>query len=236
MNNVGIKPWKAETFKLRAEYYFERVGQFSIGGFRRNYTNFWQTQRVVPTPEFLENYGIDPNLYGGYEFFTQVNQPGTYSLTGFDVDYRQALTFLPQWARGVQVFGNASAIRQSGADLGSVSFAGFIPRIYSWGISLTRPKWNARVNWNYRGRQRNASVTGVGIESGTFNYASKRMYVDVLGEYYFWKRVGFFFNLRNVGDATEDVGIYGPSTPEVAQFRQRIDYASLWTFGIKGTW
>ena len=36
VNNVGIKPWKAETIKLRAEYYFERVGQVSIGGFRRN--------------------------------------------------------------------------------------------------------------------------------------------------------------------------------------------------------
>ena len=44
-----------------------------------------------------------------------------------------------------------------------------------------------------------------------------------------------FFNLRNVGDATEDLQIFGPSTPEHAQFRQRNDYASLWTFGIKGT-
>ena len=69
------------------------------------------------------------------------------------------------------------------------------------------------MNWNYRGRQRNAPVTGVGIESGTFNYYSKRLYVDVLGEYYFWKRVGFFVNLRNIGDATEDMEILGPNTP-----------------------
>jgi hypothetical protein len=53
VNNVGVKLWKAETFKVRAEYYFERVGQVSVGAFRRNYTNFWQTQRVAPTPEFL---------------------------------------------------------------------------------------------------------------------------------------------------------------------------------------
>ena len=26
-----------------------------------------------------------------------------------------------------------------------------------------------------------------------------------------------------------------PSTPSNAQFRQRIDYASLWTIGLKGT-
>jgi hypothetical protein len=91
------------------------------------------------------------------------------------------------------------------------------------------------VNWNYRGRQRNAAVTGVGLEPGTFNWSSKRLYVDVLGEVVVWKRLAVFANLRNAGDATEDVEIAGPSTPDVAQFRQRIDYASLWTIGIKGT-
>ena len=78
-------------------------------------------------------------------------------------------------------------------------------------------------------------MNGVGIEPGTFNWSSKRLYVDVLDEYYFWKRVGLFVNLRNVGDATEDTEITGPNTPAHAQFRQRIDYASLWTIGIKGT-
>jgi Ca-activated chloride channel family protein len=60
--------------------------------------------------------------------------------------------------------------------------------------------------------------------------------IDIVGEYYFWKRTAFFFNFRNINDATEDVKIFGPSTPDVARFRQRIDYASLWTFGVKGTW
>jgi iron complex outermembrane receptor protein len=154
-------------------------------------------------------------------------------MQGIDFSYKQVLTFLPRWARGVQVFANASRQRLLGDE--TASLAGFIPFSASWGVSLTRPKWNTRVNWNYRGRQRNAPVTGVGIEPGTFNYSSKRLYIDVLGEYYFWKRVGFFVNFRNIGDATEDTEILGPSTPQHAQFRQRIDYASLWTIGIKGT-
>ena len=154
-------------------------------------------------------------------------------MEGYDFNYKQALTGLPSWARGVQVFANASSQRLLG-DINS-NFAGFIPRSASWGISLTRQKFNVRTNWNYRGRQRNAPVNGVGIEPGTFNWSSKRLYVDVLGEYYFWKRVGLFVNLRNVGDATEDTEITGPNTPAHAQFRQRIDYASLWTIGIKGT-
>jgi hypothetical protein len=41
--------------------------------------------------------------------------------------------------------------------------------------------------------------------------------------------------LRNVNDATEDIERAGPSTPAHAQFRQREDFGSLWTFGVKGT-
>ena len=35
VNNAGIKAWSARTFNVRLERYFEGVGQFSIGAFRR---------------------------------------------------------------------------------------------------------------------------------------------------------------------------------------------------------
>ncbi len=233
VNNAAIKAWQAQTVNVRLEHYFEGVGQVSVGAFRREFENFFGNTTFLPTPDFLALYNLDPSVYGQYEVQTQHNIPGTVRTEGIDVSYKQALTFLPRWGRGIQVFANGSAQRLLGDE--TASFAGFIPRSASWGVSFTREKYNTRINWNYRGRQRNAPVTGVGIEPGTFNYSSKRLYIDVLGEYYFWKRVGVFVNLRNVGDATETTEIYGPSTPEHAQFRQRIDYASLWTIGIKGT-
>ena len=234
VNNAAIKAWQAETFSVRLEHYFQGVGQVSIGAFRREINNFFGDTVFNATPEFLALYDLDAATYNPYEVVTQRNLDSTVRMQGVDFSYKQALMFLPHWARGVQVFANASSQRLLGDETASLS--GFISRSASWGVSLTRPKWNARVNWNYRGRQRNAPVIGQGIESGTFNYSAKRLYVDVLGEYYFWKRVGFFVNLRNVTDATEDTEIRGPNTPEHAQFRQRIDYASLWTIGIKGTW
>lgn len=233
VNNAGIKAWSAQTVNVRLERYFEGVGQFSLGAFRREVENFFGNTTFNATPEFLALYGLDPAVYDPYDVSTQHNVQGTVRMEGFDFNYKQVLTFLPRWARGVQVFANGSSQRLLGDE--TASFAGFIPRSASWGISLTRRKYNVRVNLNYRGRQRNAPITGVGIESGTFNYSSKRLYIDVLGEYYFWKRMALFANLRNVGDATEDTEIYGPSTPAHAQFRQRIDYASLWTIGVKGT-
>ncbi len=232
VNNAGVKAWTAKTTKVRLEYYFERVGQISVGAFRRDFTNFWATRNGPGTPELLATYDLDPATYGGYEFSTQYNVPGVLTMTGLEFDYRQALTFLPAWARGVQVFANATALRATGE--GADNFAGFIPRTFNWGASLTREKFNLRMNWNYRGRQRRGLVTGAGIEPSTYNWGNKRLYIDLIGEYRLTRQLSLFGNLRNLNDATEDFEVAGPSTPPVAQFRQRTDFGALWTFGLKG--
>jgi hypothetical protein len=59
--------------------------------------------------------------------------------------------------------------------------------------------------------------------------------MDIQGDYNLTKQFALFFNMRNVGDVPEDVERLGPSTPEVAQFRQRENWGALWTFGVKGS-
>ena len=156
-------------------------------------------------------------------------------MEGVDFEYKQALTFLPQWARGVQVMANMTAIRATGD--ATASFSNYQPRVYNWGVSLTRPKYNVRMNWNYRGRRR-AGLIGASarsIEPGTYDWISKRLYIDLSGDYYLTKRFAVFASMRNLNDATEDVKRYGPSTPAHARFRSREDFGSLWTIGLKGT-
>ncbi len=236
VNNAGIKAWSAETTNARLEYYFAGVGQISVGGFRRDIKNFFGGTVFNATPEFLNLYGLDPALYDEFNVTTQENLPGKVRLTGVDFSYKQALTGLPAWARGVQVFANASAQRVTGDATATANFAGYIPRSGSWGVSLTREKYNLRINWNYRGRQRRAIVaSGASIEPGTYNWGLKRLYIDVSGEYSLTRRLALFTNLRNINDATEDTEISGPSTPAHAQFRSRLDFGSLWTFGVRGT-
>jgi len=236
VNNAGIKAWSADTTNARLEYYFAGVGQISVGGFRRDITNFFGGTVFNATPEFLNLYGLDPALYDKFDVTTQENLPGKVRLTGVDFSYKQALTGLPSWVRGVQVFANASAQRVTGDTTATANFAGYIPRSGSWGVSLTREKYNLRINWNYRGRQRRGIVaSGASIEPGTYNWGLKRLYIDVSGEYSLTRRIALFTNLRNINDATEDAEISGPSTPAHAQFRSRLDFGSLWTFGLKGT-
>jgi hypothetical protein len=92
------------------------------------------------------------------------------------------------------------------------------------------------MNWNYRGRQRRGILTGRGLEAGTYEWGSKRLYIDVNGEYRLGKHLAAFASLRNINDATEDYKRFGPSTPKLAQFRQRQAYGSAWIFGLKGTY
>ena len=232
VNNVSIKAWQAATYMARLEYYFGNVGQFSIGGFIRDFKGFFQNVTTLVTPEFLAAYGLDFDTYGQYPVATQFNDPDTIRMTGFEIDYKQALTFLPHWGRGLQFFANVSSQRAKGTD----NFQDMNPFTANWGLSLTRPKFNIRINENYRGIQRRSVVTGASIEPGTYNYRPKRLYVDVSGEYYLSRRFGLFVTLRNITGATEDQKAYGPHTPKYARFRQRDDYGgSLWSAGVKGS-
>ena len=234
--NIGIKPWFARSKVVRLEYYFPGVGVLSAGAFRREFENFFAQNNAPATPEFLALYGLDPAVYGKYDVATQYNLSTSTRVEGFDINYKQALTFLPHWARGIQVFGNLSRQRVTGA--AADFFSGYQPKGANWGVSLTRPRYNLRVNFNYQGQRRQGQITATAtdrIGPSIYSWRDDRLYIDVLGEVSLRRNLAFFFNLRNVNDQTENTVVYGPQTPASARFRQSTDFASLWTFGIKGS-
>jgi TonB-dependent receptor len=232
VNNAGIKAWNARTVKASLEWYFEPVGMLSVGAFRREIENFFGNTVFTPTPEFLGLYGLDPAVYGRFDVATQYNLGSTVRMTGLDLNYKQALTFLPGWARGIQVFANASTLRTLGE--AAANFAGFIPFTANWGASLNRPGYVLRARWNYQGRQRRALVAaGRSIEAGTYNWGSKRLIVDLSAEWVLFRRITAFASVNNWGNAPVDLEISGPNTPTAAQFRQRTLYGPLWTVGLK---
>ena len=235
VNNAGIKAWTANTSKVRLEYYFTPIGEISIGAFRRDFRNLFGSTVFQASPEFLDHYGLDPETYGPYYVSTNYNVPGLVRMEGTEFSYKQVLTFLPQWARGVQVFANASAQRATGDS--TASFGNYQPRVYNWGVSLNRSKYNLRMNWNYRGRRRGSFIAASArsIEPGSYNWISKRLYIDLSGEYRLTNRIGLFASMRNLNDATEDTERRGPNTPSHAQLLSREDFGSLWTMGLKGT-
>ncbi|MSU73364.1 MAG: TonB-dependent receptor [Opitutus sp.] len=236
VNNVGIKPWSAKSATVRLEYYFAGVGQISVGAFRRDFRDFFGGTTFPANPGFLSLYGLDSSLYGPFDVQTQMNIPGLVRIEGTTYNYKQALTFLPAWARGVQVFANASAMHAAGNTLNSFTGAFVVPRSGSWGVSLTRERFDLRASWNYKSRWRgNRIAEATGIAPGTYVWTPKRLQADVIGEYRLTKHISVYANLRNVGDVPDDVQQAGPSTPAMARLNQRQQYGSLWTFGVRGT-
>jgi iron complex outermembrane recepter protein len=237
VNNIGIKAWTAQTTKVRLEHYFEGVGLISIGAFRREFENFFGNTVFNATPEFLAQYGLDPSIYGDYEVSTDHNLPGTVRMEGLEFGYKQALTFLPGWARGVQVFANANTLRAVGDNVDSFTGVKIIPRSGSWGVSLTRAKFNLRLNWTYASRQRRGpGPTGQSIDPASYNWFAARTALDVKGECSFHRRFAAFFNLQNVTNEPVFISeIAGPDTPAYARVMRHFEFPALWTFGIKGT-
>ncbi len=182
VNNVAIKPWTATSTKVRLEYYFAGVGQLTAGVFRRDYRNFFGSTVFRPSPEFLGLYALDPAEYGAYDVATQYNVPGGTRMEGWDFSYKQALTFFPHWARGLQVFANYSRRTTQSRDIGTIGFND-IPYSGSFGVSLNRARYSLRLNCSFRDDQRTNNVTGASIEPGTFVYTPARNTIDVLGEY-----------------------------------------------------
>jgi iron complex outermembrane recepter protein len=235
VNNAAIKAWSARSTKLTLEYYFEDVGLFSIAGFRREIENFFGNSVFNATPEFLALYGLDPSTYDPYDVVTTQNLPGTVRMEGLDFSYKQALTFLPAWAHGVQVFANGSTLRALGD--ASSNFAGYAPRTANWGVSLARERFNVKLNWNYRSRLRQAKVAdGRSIDPATYNWSSSRLYLNLAADIRLTRSWMLFANLRNLTAVLEDTEIANPSTPAHAQLRSRSDFGSLWSIGAKASY
>ena len=232
VSNVAIKPWSAETLKVSLEYYFQRVGLLSVGAFRRDFKNFFGGTVFTATPEFLALYELD-DQFAGYDVVTQYNVPETVRMEGYNVSYKQALTFLPQWARGVQFFANGAAQRATGVEVDN--FSGMIPKTAAAGLSLTRAGYSVKVNWTYKSRHRRAPISGASIPPGTYVFGASRHFIDLIGEYRLTRHFALFGNIRNLLDTPEDFERDGPGIPDVAKFRQSDRSGALCILGLKGT-
>ena len=235
VNHVGIKAWSARTTKVQLEHYFGGVGLISFGAFRRDFENFFGAIVTRATPAFLALYDLDPATYGDYDVSTQYNLQGLVRMEGLEFSYKQALTFLPHWARGFQVFANGNTLRATGGNLNSFTGVKVLPRSASGGVSFTRETYNLRVNWNYQSRQRRGLfAAGRGIDPNTYNWLGERQTFDIKGEYHFSRRFTAFFDLQNITDEPLSVlEISGPNTPNYARKVGELKVGSLWAFGIK---
>jgi iron complex outermembrane recepter protein len=234
VNNTGLEPWTSQNVDLGLEYYFGKNSGnvISIGGFRKDIKDFFGSRREDTTPELLESFGLDDS-YLNYDLSYRVNA-GDATVSGIDLSYRQGLTFLPNWARGVEVFYNMTSQRLEGTTL--ADFNNFVRRNDNYGITLSRPKFTLRLKVNDRGRQRLTVATATNVAPGAYRYQAPKRMLDVDFEYRLRRGLSLFIAGRNVTNVPSTYNeLYGDGTPEYARTYSYWEHGVNYVMGIKGS-
>jgi TonB-dependent receptor len=241
--NASLKPTQTNAFDVSLEYYFAKTGVFSVGAFRKDFSDFVGGSIAQPaTLELLNALGVpDAQSYvtAGANVATRFNV-GTARVTGVEFNYSQVLNadILPRWTRDFTVYANGQQMHLEGSTL--ADFSNFIPASGSWGVKYGTGKFSAQVNWNYRGRQRLAqqTITYQGVahtDRGYYEYFKPRIYTDINFNYRFSGKLGVFLNARNLTNVAQDAQRYGPTSPSWSRTYRREEFGVQYTLGLKGT-
>lgn len=233
VRNTNLKPWTGDNYDLSLEYYFDKGGLFTLGGFRKDLDGFFVVTGGAPvTPEIIASLGLDDRFLGWS--LNSLKNGGKARITGAEFSFIRDFSFLPGWGRYVSLSANGTMLHLQGES--GTDFRGFIPKSGTVSLSWNKKPVSARVSWNYRGRQRNAPQTGgqYGATNGFFEYFDSRYNLDVNLEYKFSKQVAVFANGRNITNRHQVLERQNATSPDFASgFRDEF-FGVQWTIGVKG--
>jgi hypothetical protein len=148
---------------------------------------------------------------------------------------------LPAWVRDFSVSANGTMLHLEGAN--GADFRRFISKSGNLSLSWNKRPVSARINWNYRGRQKNAAVTGAqydlaGTPAGSgnfFEYYDSRYNIDVNFEYTWSKRLKVFANARNILNQPQTLERYSNASASYANGFREEEFGVQYAIGVKGT-
>jgi len=216
--NPGLLPERSDNYSARLAYYFERVGTLSVGIFQNTIENF-RGLFEFSDPGSIAALGFDPNEYAGYTVNTQRNIAGSRRFRGMEIEYSQALTFLPGALRGLNIFANYTR------NYASVRRGGLAPHNVSAGVSYGYRRFNANIRaiwmpdtpWTQNIQER---------------YREERIMTDLGASFKISDRITLSVGGRNIFNTPYRLLENRPAGREI--YWHEI-YGSMWTFAIKGS-
>ncbi len=234
VNNTGLQPWSAKSYDLSLESYHIKDGFGSIGVFRKSIKDFFGTITQDATPELLEQYGLetDPSLLN-YRINTRTNA-GDAKIDGFELSYRQSLTFLPNWARGFQVFVNYTKLKLGGTN--TADFSGYNPKTISGGINFVRARFSIKSTISILDAVRTGTVApSATIAPDTANYQAARTRYGLNATYSLSRRYSLYLSMVDIGGFVQDLQRYSPTTPDYARSTRWQELGAYTSIGVRGT-
>ena len=227
ISNPSVGPQYSENMDVSLQYYLRPAGVVSLGYFRKDIEDY-----ILTTDIGIVGVGADNGFegsYPGYRLLASRNA-GQAKVNGWEFDYRQQLTFLPDWLQGFAVSANYTFLSTEG-DFGGGTVrsdkevAGFIPLTGNAGLTYGRGKYRFSAQLNYTG---NYLATFSATPQRNI-YRAERTIVN-FGLGYQWKpAVSFFLDLANAFNEPQQAYIgYENRQQRVINAGQAV------TFGVNG--
>ncbi len=176
INNPALLPQTAANWDATLEYYFEPVGNLSVGWFQKTIKDYI----VTGTNAGTVSTGTDNGYNGEYAGFTRLTSAnaGTADVRGWEFVYQQQFTFLPGLLKGLGASANYSLISTHGnfggaANRSTNEVPGFIPRTGNVNLSWRHRGFSARMLCNFHGSYiTNYTAASLGRNIYRFKYAT----------------------------------------------------------------
>ena len=210
--NPGLLPEHSDKFIVRVERYFEPVGQFGIGAFHNTIKNLRERDELT-----AEEFGNSDPFYADYTFITQTSGSGSRRFKGYEVDYRQQLSFLPGVLQGTGVFANYTRTLTTGRRPGTA------PHHVKCGLTYRYRRFTGAFNVVWYPDMPLTTTSG--------RYREEEAKYDVNATYRLTEKLAVFCqgkNIMNKYQVTRTMTEDGPREFQVNQF------GAMWTFGVKG--
>jgi len=154
VNNPDLLPQTATNWDATLDYYFEPVGNLSVGWFHKTIKDYI----VSGVNTGMIGSGNDNGYNGVYDGFTRLttSNAGTAVVQGWEFSYQQQFTFLPGLLKGLSGSANYTAIETHGNFGGNINsetskVVGFIPRAANMSLSWRYKRFSTRLLYNYTG-------------------------------------------------------------------------------------
>jgi TonB-dependent receptor len=152
INNPSLLPQTATNWDATLEYYFEPVGNLSVGWFRKEIKDYLVSGQIIGSVASGADNGFNGD-YAGFQLLTTLNA-GTAYVQGWEVSYQQQFTFLPGLLKGLALSANYTSLLTHG-DFGGTAYrstnevTGFVPRTANLSLSWRHRSFSARLLYNY---------------------------------------------------------------------------------------
>ncbi len=207
--NPGLDPFRANTYDVSFEWYFDDEALFAVSAFYKDVESFFTRSQLVEVP--YSQSGLPSTLppassplfnliaAGGDPLveINQVSNGGSASLQGFEVAYQQPFTFLPGFWSDFGFQGNFTYVE-------SDEILGFSPNAYNATLYYENDKFSARVSAAYRDAYQTTAPASTGAAQGRNEQGvASTLNIDFASSYRLNDQIDLTFEAINLTDEFE---------------------------------